>query len=98
MSPAASAVPCVRSRHHAGLLIASMPSVGFCIGSFVRKATLKNAAGDDAVPAPPGWDESAAPCGSRYFPACVSQSPTPAHIRHVRRPGFHCLCETRISI
>ena len=42
MSPAASAVPCVRSRHHAGLLIAFIPSVGFCIGSFVRKATLSS--------------------------------------------------------
>src|SRR3954454_22027071 len=98
MSFAARAVPCVRSRHQAAFVIAFMPSVGFCVGSFVRNAPLKNAAGEDVVPAPPGCDESALPWGSRYFLADASHSPTPAHSRAERRFGFHCLCATRTSI
>src|SRR4051812_44369993 len=98
MSFAARAVPCVRSRHQAGVVTTLMPSVGFCAGSFVRKATLKNAAGDDVVSAPPGCDESALACGRRYFFADASHRPTPAHSRAERRFGFHCLCATHTSI
>ena len=65
MSLAASAVPCDRSRHHAADVITAVPSVGDGNGSAVRNATLKKAAGAEAVPAPPGWPASAAGCGSR---------------------------------
>ena len=45
MSPAASALPWSRSRHHAALMTASALSVGAGNGSSGRKATLKKAAG-----------------------------------------------------
>ena len=54
MSPAARAVPWARSRHHAALVMTAVPSVGAWKGSSRRKATLKKAAGAEAVPAPPG--------------------------------------------
>src|SRR4051794_3745502 len=98
MSPVASALAWSWSRHQAGPVAVPAGSVGFGYGSVVRNATLKNAGGDDADPAPPGWEASAAACGIRYFPATLFHSPTPAAKRTTPLPGSHAVCGTRTSI
>ena len=66
MSPAASALPWTSSRHQDGsvwLELLGVPGSGSCL--FQRKATLKNAAGLAAWPAPPGCVASAWGWGMR---------------------------------
>ena len=67
MSPVARAAPWASSRHQRGSVTTPAPAVGEGSGSwlFDRNATLKNAGGFAAAPAPPGWVASAVACGSR---------------------------------
>ena len=65
MSPEASAAPCWASRHQAGFVDVAATLRTSGKGSLRRKATLKNAGGAAAVPAPPGWVASAAGWGAR---------------------------------
>ena len=67
-------------------------------GSAVLKATLKNAGGLVAVPAPPGWVASAIAWGSRYRPLAASHRPTPIARRTVLWPGFQSWWGTSTSI
>jgi len=54
MSPVASCLPCSASRHQVAPSAVFGTSLTRGSGSSVRKATLKNAGGAAATPAPPG--------------------------------------------
>src|SRR3984885_11926572 len=98
MFPWASAAPCCSSRHQAGSITAPVPAVTDGKGAAVRNATLKNAAGFVAVPAPPGWVAVAVGPGRRYLPVAEFHSPTPIAIRTVLWPGFQSWSGTSTSI
>src|SRR5919199_153634 len=86
MSPLASAVPWARSRHQAAevRMVARSRTEGR--GSWVRNATLKNAAGRAAAPAPPGWVESARP-GQEVASARPVPEADPGGEPHAATPG-----------
>src|SRR3954451_20996399 len=95
-SPVRRACACAWSRHQAGVaaVAAGLPISG--IGSAKRKATLKNAGGP-GTPPPGRLAEREEPVGTRYAPAALSHSPTPAASRTTERPGFQADVGTRTS-